>query len=121
MRKNNKDFWFEILYPSFRIFTDSVMINSAFVAEWDGSLSGTTFWFPDEEAAIDARAEQVFGCIAGDGSVIPRMFLQRIDGRHIVGRNPADSSRPGMSFTPFSTFVVAQYFYLLTCFKFQVT
>lgn len=90
------------------------MIYAAFVTEWDGSLSGTAFRFPDQETAVDARTEQVFSCIAGDGPMVPRMFLQRIDGRHIVGRNPADSTRTRMSFTPFSTFIIAQNFHLFT-------
>lgn len=102
------------LYPSFGIFANAVMIDASFVAERDGTLAGTALRFTHQEAAIDSRAEQVLGSVARNRPVIPRVFLQRIDGRHVVGRNPTDSARRRMSLAPFAALVVAQYLYLLS-------
>ena len=102
-------------HPSFGILADTIMIDAAFVPQWNGSLPGTGFRFAHQKTSVDTRAEQIFGCIAWDGPVVPRVLLQRIHGRHVIRWHPAHTTRGRMSFAPFATFVVAQYPHLFAC------
>ena len=58
-------------YPCFRIFADAIVIDSAFVAQRYGSLSGAALRLAHQETAVDARTEEILGRIPRDGAVVP--------------------------------------------------
>ena len=87
---------------------NSVVIDPALVPQRDGSLPGRRFRFPDEKRPVNPRTEKVLGGIAGNGSVIPGMFFQRVDCCDVIRGYPSDGPGPIVSLTPFTGFVVAE-------------
>lgn len=97
------------------VLVDAVVVDSALVAQRDAPLAGTALALAHQEAAVDARAQQVLCGVARDRSVVPRVLLERVDRRHVVGRHPADLAGGGVRLAPFPRLVVAQDPHLLTC------
>lgn len=91
---------------------DSVVVHSALVAQRDGPLAGAALALAHQEAAVDARAEQVLGGVARHGPVVPAMLLQAVDGGDVVGWHPALAIL-GLRLAPFAIVVVAEHAQLL--------
>lgn len=89
------------------------MVNTSLVPERDGQLPRAALALPDQEAAIDEAAEQILGCAAGHGPVVPRVLLQAVHWGDVVARYPA---LPILRtyLTPFTILVVTQDSQLLT-------
>ena len=84
------------------------MIDPPFKPYRDWPLTWTTFTFSDQEAAIDATTEEVFGGVSGDLAVVPGEFVEAVDGGDVITRHPANLPRLVFHLTPFSSLVIAQ-------------
>ena len=87
---------------------DAVVVDATLVPERDGPLSGRRLRFPDQERSVDSGTEEVFGRVPGDRSVIPGVFLEGVDRRDVVGRDPTDGPCRVVSLAPLARLVVAQ-------------
>lgn len=74
----------------------------------DAPLARRTLALAHQKAPVDARAEQILGRIARYRTVVPRVLLQRVHRRHIVGGHPADLLAGRVRFAPLARLVVRQ-------------
>lgn len=103
------------MYLRVIVLVDAIVVDAALVAQRDGALARARLGLAHEEAAVDAGREQVLGRVARDGPVVPRVLLQRVDGRHVVARHPAHAARQRVRLAPLAALVVAHYAHLLAC------
>lgn len=88
------------------------MVDSPLVAQGNGPLPGAALALSDQEAPVDARAEQVLRRVARHGSVVPAVLLQAVDRGDVVGRHPSLAVL-GLRLTPLAIVVVTQHTQLL--------
>lgn len=84
------------------------MVDPSFKPYRDWPLTWTTFTFSNKEAAIDATAEQVFGGISGNLSMVPGELVQTVDGGDVVARHPANLPGFVLDLTPLAALVIPQ-------------
>ena len=90
----------------------AVVVDAALVAQGDGPLTRAALTLPHQEAAVDARAEQVLSGVARHRPVVPAVLLQAVDGGGVVGRHPALAVLR-LRLAPLAIVVVAQHAQLL--------
>lgn len=100
-------------YLAVRRGVNPVMVDSPLVAQGNGPLSGAALALSDQEAPVDARAEQVLRCVARYGAVVPAVLLQAVDRGDVVGRHPSLAVL-GLCLTPLAIVVVTQHTQLLS-------
>ena len=103
----------------------SVVVDPAFVPQRDGSLTRRGLRLAHKEGAVDPAGQEVFRCISkkkdvkitkllgqkkvpGDGAVVPRVFLQGVDGGDVVGGDPPHAPQDRVGLAPFARLVVGQ-------------
>lgn len=89
------------------------MVDSPLVAQRNGPLPGAALALSDQEAPVDAGAEQVLGRVARHGSVVPAVLLQAVDRGDVVGRHPSLAVL-GLRLAPLAIVVVTQHTQLLS-------
>jgi hypothetical protein len=70
-RKSFKVMLLTNIFESLRVTLDSIVKNSAFIAEGDGVLPRIAFTLSNKEAAIDTTAQKVLCFITRDGTMKP--------------------------------------------------
>jgi hypothetical protein len=94
---------------------DAIVVDVSVIAKGDGPLAGRALAVPHEEAAVDARAEQVLGRGARDGSVVPGELVKAVHGSHVVARYPALHSSGTRHTRPLTRVIVLLYPHFLPC------
>lgn len=104
---------FSDAYLAVRRRVNPVMVDPPLVPQRYGPLPGAALALADQEAPVDARAEQVLGGVARHGPVVPAVLLQAVDGGDVVGRHPALAIL-GLSLAPLAIVVVTEHTQLLS-------
>lgn len=100
-------------YLAVRRRVNPVMVDPPLVPQRYGPLPGAALALADQEAPVDARAEQVLGGVARHGPVVPAVLLQAVDGGDVVGRHPALAIL-GLRLAPLAVVVVTEHTQLLS-------
>lgn len=95
-------------YLAIRRGVNPVMVDSPLVAQGNGPLPGAALALPHQEAPVDSGAEQVLGCVARHGPVVPAVLLQAVDRGDVVGGHPPLAVL-GLRLTPLAIVVVTQH------------
>jgi hypothetical protein len=90
------------------LLLNAIVVDAALVPQRDGPLAGGGLAFADEKGSVDAGGEEVLGRVARNRAVVPRVLLQRVDRRHVVGGHPADVAVRRMRLAPLARLVVAE-------------
>lgn len=91
---------------AFAILVDPVVVNAALVSQRDAALAGTAFRLPYEKTAVYPRTQEILGSVPRYSPMVPRVFLQRIHGSHVIRRYPSHLSGARVGLAPFTAFVV---------------
>ena len=101
---------------SIRATADSIVVHPAIEAEGYRPVTGTTFTVSDQEAAIDAATEEILGRIARDGTMVPGVLLEAVEGGDVGHGHPARFAvLELLRLAPLSALVVAKDPDMVTC------
>lgn len=95
-------------YLAVRRSVNPVMVDSALVPQRNGPLAGAALALPDQEASVDARAEQVLRSVAWHGPMVPAVLLQAVDRGDVVWWHPTLAIL-GLCLAPLAVVVVTQH------------